>query len=155
MLHAATVVAPIALYFYVVVAVGFADWGGFMLNLFLALCSIILCYPLGVLLALGRRSKLPLVRAVCTSYVELVRGAPLFVLLLFANVALGFLNPHYFLGGNMTLDRVRSVAAIGPGLRLAGQNIDLNRKMMCDSGRRIAQRSAGLHPGHPNLDPIE
>ena len=87
---------PIALYFYVVVAVGFADWGGFMLNLFLAFCSIILCYPLGVLLALGRRSTLPLIRVVSTVYIELVRGSPLFVLLLFANVALGFFVPESF-----------------------------------------------------------
>ena len=84
---------PVALYFYVVTAVGFDGWGGFMLNLFLAVCSIILCYPLGVLLALGRRSGLPLVRLVCTTYIELIRGAPLFVLLLLANVALGFFVP--------------------------------------------------------------
>ena len=84
---------PIALYFYVVTAVGFDGWGGFMLNLFLAVCAIILCYPLGVLLALGRRSGLPLVRLVCTTYIEVIRGAPLFVLLLLANVALGFFVP--------------------------------------------------------------
>jgi general L-amino acid transport system permease protein len=84
---------PAALYYYVVTAVGFDDWGGFMLNLFLAACSIVLCFPLGILLALGRRSTLPLVRVVCTTYIELVRGAPLFVLLLLANVALGFFVP--------------------------------------------------------------
>ena len=84
---------PAGLYFYVVTAVGFDDWGGFMLNLFLAVCSIVLCYPLGILLALGRRSTLPLVRLVSTAYIELVRGAPLFVLLLLANVALGFFVP--------------------------------------------------------------
>jgi len=84
---------PIVLYFYVVTAVGFDDWGGFMLNIFLAVCSIVLCFPLGVLLALGRRSALPLVRVVATAYIELVRGAPLFVLLLLANVALGFFVP--------------------------------------------------------------
>ncbi len=85
---------PVGLYFYVVTAVGFDDWGGFMLNLFLAVCSIVLCFPLGVLLALGRRSTLPLVRLVCTTYIELVRGAPLFVLLLLANVAFGFFVPN-------------------------------------------------------------
>jgi general L-amino acid transport system permease protein len=84
---------PVGLYLYVVDAVGFDEWGGFLLNLFLAACSIILCYPLGVLLALGRRSTLPLVRVVSTLYIEVVRGAPLFVLLLFANVALGFFVP--------------------------------------------------------------
>ena len=84
---------PVILYFYVVTAVGFDDWGGFMLNLFLAFCAIILCYPLGILLALGRRSTLPLVRLVSTAYIEIIRGAPLFVLLLLANVALGFFVP--------------------------------------------------------------
>ena len=84
---------PIVLYYYVVTAVGFDDWGGFMLNLFLAFCSIILCFPIGVLLALGRRSELPLVRYLSTAYIELIRGAPLFVLLLLANVALGFFVP--------------------------------------------------------------
>jgi general L-amino acid transport system permease protein len=57
-------------------------------------CSIILCYPLGLLLALGRRSRLPLIRWLSTAYIELVRGAPLYVLLLFANVALGFFVPE-------------------------------------------------------------
>jgi general L-amino acid transport system permease protein len=85
---------PVALYYYVVSAVGFADWGGFMLNMFLALCAIILAFPLGVLLALGRRSTLPMVRWVSTAYIELLRGAPLFVLLLLANVALGFFVPE-------------------------------------------------------------
>jgi general L-amino acid transport system permease protein len=84
---------PLGMYFYVVTAVGFDGWGGFMLNLFLAVCAIVLCYPLGVLLALGRRSGLPLVRLVCTVYIEVIRGAPLFVLLLLANVALGFFVP--------------------------------------------------------------
>jgi general L-amino acid transport system permease protein len=84
---------PVGMYFYIVTAVGFDEWGGFMLNLFLAVCSIVLCFPLGVLLALGRRSQLPLVRVVCTVYIEVIRGAPLFVLLLLANVALGFFVP--------------------------------------------------------------
>ena len=93
-LVAALGAVPIGVYAYVVDAVGFGEWGGFMLNLFLALCSIVLCYPLGVLLALGRRSRLPLIRALCTVYVEVLRGSPLFVLLLFANVALGFFVPQ-------------------------------------------------------------
>jgi general L-amino acid transport system permease protein len=85
---------PVGLYVYVVDAIGYDEWGGFMLNLFLAACAIVLCYPLGVLLALGRRSTLPLIRLLCTIYIEVVRGAPLFVLLLFANVALGFFVPE-------------------------------------------------------------
>jgi general L-amino acid transport system permease protein len=94
LLFVALAAVPVSLYFYVVDAVTVDDWGGFMLNLFLAVCSIILCYPLGVLLALGRRSRLPLVRLLSTMYIELIRGAPLYVLLLFANFALGFFVPE-------------------------------------------------------------
>jgi general L-amino acid transport system permease protein len=93
---------PVVVYFYLVSAVGFEEWGGFMLNLFLALCSIVLCYPLGILLALGRRSGLPLVRVVATAYIEVIRGAPLFVLLLLANVALGFFVPDTFVPSTPT-----------------------------------------------------
>jgi general L-amino acid transport system permease protein len=84
---------PVVLFVYVVDGAGFDTWGGFLLNMFLALCAIVLCYPIGVLFALGRRSKLPLVRLVSTLYIELVRGAPLYVLLLLANSALQFFIP--------------------------------------------------------------
>jgi general L-amino acid transport system permease protein len=84
---------PIVLFVYVVGGAGFDTWGGFLLNIFLATCSIVLCYPIGVLFALGRRSKLPLVRLVSTLYIEIIRGAPLFVLLLLANSALQFFVP--------------------------------------------------------------
>ena len=60
------------------------EWGGLMLNVFLAVAGITLCFPLGLLLALGRRSKLPLIRWLCVAYIELFRGVPLFVLLLLA-----------------------------------------------------------------------
>jgi general L-amino acid transport system permease protein len=75
--------------------IGWDDWGGLMLNLFLAIAGIALCFPLGVLLALGRRSKLPLIRAVSVGYIELFRGVPLFVLLLMSAIALGFFLPTW------------------------------------------------------------
>jgi general L-amino acid transport system permease protein len=68
-------------------------WGGFLINFYMALISIILCFPLGLLLALGRRSSFPIIRVICTTYIELIRGAPLFVLLLLAGVALEFFIP--------------------------------------------------------------
>jgi general L-amino acid transport system permease protein len=68
-------------------------WGGFLINFYIAVLSILLCFPLGVLLALGRRSSLPMVRLVCATYIEVVRGAPLFVLLLLSGVALDFFLP--------------------------------------------------------------
>ena len=75
--------------------IGWDDWSGMMLNLFLAVAGIALCFPLGVLLALGRRSKLPLIRAVSVGYIELFRGVPLYVLLLMAGIALGFFLPTW------------------------------------------------------------
>lgn len=84
---------PFALFFYLVDAVPFAEWEGFMFNLSAAAAGIILSFPLGVLLALGRRSKLPLLRSISIAYIEFVRGAPLYVLLLLANVSLEFFVP--------------------------------------------------------------
>src|SRR6185436_7779675 len=55
--------------------------------------AIVLCFPLGVALALGRRSKLPIIRAVSVGYIELFRGVPLFVLLLLSSIALGYFWP--------------------------------------------------------------
>ena len=85
---------PAVLFVYVAGPAGIDEWGGFMMNLFLAGCSIGLSFPLGVGLALGRRSTLPLLRMMCTVYIEVVRGAPLFVLLLLANVSLGYFVPQ-------------------------------------------------------------
>jgi general L-amino acid transport system permease protein len=64
-----------------------------MLNLVMAFAGITLCFPLGVLLALGRRSKLPLVRWISVGYIELFRGIPLYVLLLLSYLALGLFWP--------------------------------------------------------------
>ncbi len=74
-------------------ALGWDRWGGLMLNLFLAVTGIVLCFPLGVALALGRRSRLPLIRWLSIGYIELFRGVPLFVLLLLSNIALGLFWP--------------------------------------------------------------
>jgi general L-amino acid transport system permease protein len=84
---------PVVLFFYLADALPFAAWEGFLFNLSAAAAGIIFCFPLGVLLALGRRSKLPLLKSLSIGYIELVRGSPLFVLLLLANVSLEFFVP--------------------------------------------------------------
>jgi general L-amino acid transport system permease protein len=56
-------------------------WGGLLLTLMLALVGISASFPLGVLLALGRRSTLPVVRVFCVAYIELIRGVPLITIL--------------------------------------------------------------------------
>jgi general L-amino acid transport system permease protein len=87
------VTVPLVLIFLTMGQAALEEWGGFLINFYLAVVSIALSFPLGVLLALGRRSTLPLLRWLCTAYIELLRGAPLFVLLLLAGVALEFFIP--------------------------------------------------------------
>ncbi len=68
------------------------DWGGFMLTLIL-FTGIVPSFPLGIALALGRRSKLPAIKYVCTGFIEIVRGAPLIMWLFVASLLLPlFLN---------------------------------------------------------------
>lgn len=74
--------------------VGWNEWGGLHLNVFLTIAGIAFAFPLGLLLALGRRSSLPVIRTFSTSYIELVRGVPLIAVLLFGAFAIGFLLPE-------------------------------------------------------------
>lgn len=85
------------------------DWGGLVLTLFLAVISIVLSFPLGVLLALGRQSSLPVVRLLSTLYIEIIRGLPLIGILFLGQVMLQlFLPPEY-----PKLDRViRAIAGL-------------------------------------------
>lgn len=68
-------------------------WGGLMLTLLLTVFGITFSFPLGVLLALGRRSNLPVVRWFSIAYIELIRGAPLITLLFMGLVLLPLFLP--------------------------------------------------------------
>ena len=68
-------------------------WGGFMLTLILSGIGIVFSLPLGILLALGRRSHLPVVNMLCVLLIEFVRGVPLLTILFMANVMLPFFLP--------------------------------------------------------------
>ncbi|HEV8572971.1 MAG TPA: amino acid ABC transporter permease [Actinomycetota bacterium] len=69
------------------------EWGGLLLNALVAVVGIVLSFPLGILLALGRRSTFPAVRLLCVGIIEIVRGAPLYSWLLFGVFVLPFLLP--------------------------------------------------------------
>jgi general L-amino acid transport system permease protein len=89
------VLSPIAV---VAIIVGFGGvgwdlWGGLLLTLFLAIGSILLSFPFGVLLALGRRSKLPAARWLSVAYIEIVRGVPLIALLFMGFIMLALFLP--------------------------------------------------------------
>ena len=78
-----------------------SDWGGLLMTLVQSTFAILLCFPLGVALALGRRSELPLLRWGSVLYIEFIRGAPLITLLFLGQNILGFLLP-----GGLAPDRV-------------------------------------------------
>jgi general L-amino acid transport system permease protein len=82
--------------------VGWEGWGGLQLNLFLTVAGIMFAFPLGLLLALGRRSTLPVIRTISVGYIEFVRGVPLITLLLAGAFALGFLLPRDLRPGLVT-----------------------------------------------------
>ena len=68
-------------------------WGGLILTLLLFTFGVAFAFPLAVLLALARRSELPLLRALAVGYIELVRGVPLISLLFMASVMLPLFLP--------------------------------------------------------------
>ena len=76
-------------------------WGGLILTLILATFGIALAFPLSILLALGRRSELPALRAMCVAYIELIRGVPLISVLFMASVLLPL-----FLPAGVTIDKL-------------------------------------------------
>jgi general L-amino acid transport system permease protein len=71
-----------------------ALWGGLPITLMLAVFGTLLAFPLGVLLALGRRSELPIVRAVSIAYIELIRGVPLITVLFMASIMFALFLPE-------------------------------------------------------------
>jgi general L-amino acid transport system permease protein len=76
-------------------------WGGLMLNLMVAAVGIVASFPLGVLLALGRRSNLPVVKIFSTLFIELVRGVPLITILFMGSLLLPLFLPE-----EIRIDRV-------------------------------------------------
>ena len=76
-----------------IVVPGSSIFGGFSLTWLLAIFGTYVSFPLGVLLALGRNSKLPIVRIVCTGIIELVRSVPYITWLFFASVTLAVFLP--------------------------------------------------------------
>jgi len=76
-------------------------WGGLVITFLLAIGGIVLSFPIGVLLALGRRSDLPVVKAFCVFFIETVRGVPLITILFMFSIILAL-----FLPNDTRLDRV-------------------------------------------------
>ncbi|MBZ9851740.1 amino acid ABC transporter permease [Mesorhizobium sp. CA14] len=71
-----------------------ARWGGLLITLSLSFVGIAVSLPLGIVLALGRRSKMPIVKWLCIVFIEMVRGIPLITVLFFASVMLPLFLPE-------------------------------------------------------------
>lgn len=69
-------------------------WGGLMLTLLMSIISILLCFPIGILLALGRQSSLPVIRILSTVYIEIIRGLPLITILFMGQILLPLFLPE-------------------------------------------------------------
>ncbi len=74
--------------------VGWDDWGGLQLTLFVTFAGIALSFPFGVLVALGRRSSLPALRTISVGYIEAIRGVPLVALLFMGQYVIPLFFPN-------------------------------------------------------------
>jgi general L-amino acid transport system permease protein len=84
------------------------SWGGLLLTFLLSIVGIVVSFPLGVLLALGRRSNLPVIRGFSILFIEVVRGVPLVTILFMAQIMLPLFLPE-----GLRIDRVlRAMAGI-------------------------------------------
>jgi general L-amino acid transport system permease protein len=83
-------------------------WGGLLLTLLLSITGIVLSFPLGVLLALGRRSAFPVIKIFCVVYIELIRGVPLVTVLFMGSLLL----PLFLPGGEQIDQLIRAMVAV-------------------------------------------
>ena len=77
------------------------QWGGLLLTFLLAIVGIAASFPIGVLLALGRQSSLPVVKGMCIVFIEVVRGVPLVTILFMTSILLPLFLPE-----SLRIDRV-------------------------------------------------
>jgi general L-amino acid transport system permease protein len=84
------------------------QWGGLPLTLILSVFGLAAAYPLGVVLALGRQSRMPAIKSLCVVYIELIRGVPLISLLFMSSVIFPLFLPE-----GVTINKIlRAQAAI-------------------------------------------
>lgn len=120
-------------------------WGGLLLTFLLTIVGIIASFPIGILLALGRRSKLPVVSLFSTLYIEFVRGVPLITVLFMAQLLVPLINPALgetpnvframiaivFFSAAYLAENVRGgLQAIPPGQEEAARAVGLNNVQM-------------------------
>ncbi|MBX7146477.1 MAG: amino acid ABC transporter permease [Alphaproteobacteria bacterium] len=116
-------------------------WGGLMLNVIVGTIGIVASLPLGIFLALGRRSNLPVISMVCTFYIEFVRAVPLITVLFMSSVMLPLFLPE-----GVTFDKLLR-AIIGIALFSAAYMAEVIRGGLqaIPRGQFEAAKSLGLN----------
>lgn len=94
-------------------AVETRNWGGLSLTLFLSIYAALIAIPLGILLALGRQSRLPIIKTLSVVFIEFWRGVPIITVIFLASLLLPLIMP-----AGVSVDRLMR-AVIGLGLVIA------------------------------------
>ncbi len=89
------------------------QWGGLPVTLILSVFGIAFGFPIGVLFALGRRSKLPIVKALSVVYIEVVRGVPLITVLFMASVMFALFLPEQLRIDNLIRAQIAIILFVG------------------------------------------
>jgi general L-amino acid transport system permease protein len=118
-------------------------WGGLLVTLLLAIGAIVLSFPLGVVLALGRRSSLPVIRIICTIFIEAIRGVPLISILFLFSLIMPL-----FLPTGMRIDRLMR-ALIGMTMFSSAYTAENVRGGL--AGIPFGQTEAAKALGHSNF----
>ena len=116
------------------------DWGGLMLTIFISIHAAFIAIPLGILLALGRQSQLPLIRLISILFIEFWRGVPIIAVIFLASLLLPLIMPS-----GVGVDRLAR-AIIGLGLVIAAYMAEAVRGGLqaLPSGQREAATALGL-----------
>ena len=118
-----------------------SEWGGLILTLFLATVGIVFAYPLGIIMALARRSNLVFIRNISIIYIELIRGIPLISVLFMSSVMLPLFLPE-----GVTFDKVlRAQIAIIMFISAYMAEVIRGGLAAIPSGQYDAAKSLGLN----------
>jgi general L-amino acid transport system permease protein len=123
---------------------GWDEWGGLHLNIFVTVVGLGLGLPFGILLAMGRRSELPIIRAASVLFIEFVRGVPLISLLLFSNLMLGLFFP---LGSDLPSELTLAMIVIMGFSAAYIAEIVRGGLQSVPKGQIEAAQASGLSPG--------
>lgn len=127
---------------YGLVPVETRNWGGLTLTLFMSIYSALIALPLGILLALGRQSELPVIRIISVIFIEFWRGVPIIAVIFLASLLLPLIMPS-----GIGIDRLTR-AVIGLGLVIAAYIAEAVRGGLQSLPKGQAEAAAALGLGY-------